>query len=324
MQRRQFMAGLGASAALGAAPFAFAQDYPSQVIRWIVPYPAGGGTDVLARTLAEAMRAPLGQQIVVDNRPGAATNIGADLTAKSKPDGHTFMSADNAVLAFNEHLFAKLPFQVEKDFSYIGAIGRFPLALVVHPDFPAKNFAEFLAYVKANPGKVNYASPGNGSPHHLAMEMFKNRTGSFLVHIPYRGAAPAMADVMGGQVPCMFLDLASGLSVMQSGKVRVLAIGSARRNALLPQVPTLAESGVKDGEVYAFQGLLGPAGLPAPVVARLNAELNKSFQTPAVQKRFADIGMEALPGTPAQFLQLARAESRRWGAVIRSAGVRLD
>jgi tripartite-type tricarboxylate transporter receptor subunit TctC len=321
MQRRQLLAALAATPF--AAPLAYAQG-SDQPIRWVVPYPAGGGTDVLARTLSEAMRGPLGQNIVVDNRPGAATNIGAELVARAKPDGLTILSADNAVLAFNEHLFGKLPFNPEKDFSYVGAIGRFPLALVVHPDFPAKTFAEFLAYVKANPGKVNYASPGNGSPHHLAMELFKNRTGSFLVHIPYRGAAPAMADVMGGQVPCMFLDLASGLSVMQSGKVRALAIGSSQRSPLLPGVPTLAEAGVKDSEVYAFQGILGPAGLPAPTVARLNGELNKSFQTAAVQKRFADIGMEALPGTPAQFLALARAESKRWGAVIQAAGIRLD
>jgi tripartite-type tricarboxylate transporter receptor subunit TctC len=234
------------------------------------------------------------------------------------------MSADNAVLAFNEYLFGKLPFNPEKDFSYIGAIGKFPLALVVHPDFPAKDFKAFLAYVKANPGKVNYASPGNGSPHHLAMEMFKNRTGTFVTHIPYRGAAPAMADVMGGQVPCMFLDLASGLPIMQGNKVRVLAIGSGARSKLLPDVPTLAEVGVPNTEVFAFQGILGPAGLPAPVIARLNAELNRAFSVPAVQKRFGDFGMEAMPGTPAQFAALSRAESKRWGPIIKSAGIKLD
>jgi tripartite-type tricarboxylate transporter receptor subunit TctC len=321
MQRRHLLAALAASPF--ALPLAHGQG-SAPPIRWVVPYPAGGGTDVLARTLSEAMREPLGQNIVIDNRPGASTNIGAEMVARSKPDGLTILSADNAVLAFNEHLFSKLPFQPDKDFSYIGAIGRFPLALVVHPDFPAKNFAEFLAHVKANPGQVNYASPGNGSPHHLAMELFKNRTGSFIVHIPYRGAAPAMADVMGGQVPCMFLDLASGLSVMQSGQVRVLALGAAQRSALLPDVPTLAQAGVKDSEVYAFQGILGPAGLPAPIVARLNAELNRAFQNATVQKRFSDIGMEALPGTPAEFLQLARQESKRWGSVIRRAGIRLD
>lgn len=325
MDRRTLLGTLASSAALAAAPFARAQAaYPDQIIKWIVPYPAGGGTDVIARTLAEAMRATLGQQIVIDNRPGASTNIGADLVAKSKPDGYTILSADNALLAFNEHLFTRLPFDPQKDFSYIGAIGKFPLALVVHPDFPAKDFKEFLAYVKANPGKVNYASPGNGSPHHLAMELFKNRTGTFITHIPYRGAAPAMADVMGGQVPCMFLDLASGLQIMKSGKVRVLAIGSGARSKLLPDVPTLAEVGVRDSEVFAFQGLLGPAGLPSAVVNKLNADLNKAFGTAAVQKRFDDIGMEAMPGTPEQFHALARAESRRWGPVIKAAGVKLD
>ena len=325
MDRRTLLAAFASSAAAAAAPWAHAQTgYPEQIIKWLVPYPAGGGTDVIARTLAEAMRQTLGQQIVIDNRPGAATNIGADLVAKSKPDGYTIMSADNAVLAFNEHLFSKLPFNPQKDFSYIGAIGKFPLALVVHPDFPAKDFKEFLAYVKANPGKVNYASPGNGSPHHLAMELFKNRTGTFITHIPYRGAAPAMADVMGGQVPCMFLDLASGLQIMQSRKVRVLAIGSGVRSKLLPDVPTLAEAGVRDSEVFAFQGILGPAGLPQNVVARLNTELNRAFGTAAVQKRFADIGMEAMPGTPEQFFALARAEAKRWGPVIKAAGVKLD
>ncbi|MES2250347.1 MAG: tripartite tricarboxylate transporter substrate binding protein [Pseudomonadota bacterium] len=324
MDRRTLLATLASGAAVAATPFAHAQDYPAQLIKWVVPYPAGGGTDVIARVLAEAMRQTLGQQIVVDNRPGASTNIGADLVAKSKPDGYTVLSADNAVLAFNEHLFTKLPFNPEKDFTYIGAIGKFPLALVVHPDFPAKTFKEFLAYVKANPGKVNYASPGNGSPHHLAMEMFKARTGTFITHIPYRGAAPAMADVMGGQVPCMFLDLASGLPIMQGNKVRVLAIGSGARSKRLPDVPTLAEVGVPNTEVFAFQGILGPAGLPAAVVNKLNSDLNKAFSTPAVQKRFDDFGMEAMPGTPAQFAALSRAESKRWGPIIKQAGIKLD
>ena len=324
MDRRTLLATLASGAAMAASPFARAQEYPAQLIKWVVSYPAGGGTDVIARVLAEAMRQTLGQQIVVDNRPGASTNIGADIVAKSKPDGYTIMSADNAVLAFNEHLFSKLPFSPEKDFTYIGAIGKFPLALVVHPDFPAKNFKEFLAYVKANPGKVNYASPGNGSPHHLAMEMFKVRTGTFITHIPYRGAAPAMADVMGGQVPCMFLDLASGLSIMQTNKVRVLAIGSGARSKPLPNVPTLAEVGVPNTEVFAFQGILGPANLPAAVVNKLNGDLNKAFSTPAVQKRFDDFGMEAMPGTPAQFAALSRAESKRWGPIIKQAGIKLD
>lgn len=325
MQRRQLLQNALALAGATAAPGAFAQsDYPNQPIRWVVPYPAGGGTDVLARTMAEALRGPLGQQIVVDNRPGASTNIGAQAVATAKPDGYTLMSADNALLAYNEHLFSKLPFHPDKDFTYIGGLSRFPLALVVHPGFEARTLKDFIAYARANPGKLNYASPGNGSPHHLAMEMFKNRTQTFLTHIPYRGAAPALQDVMGGQVPCMFLDLAAGLPIIQSGKVRALAIGSARRVAALPDVPTLAEAGVPNTEVYAFQGVLAPAGLPPALTTRLNAEINKALATPPVVKRMQDFGMEALPGTPEQFHTMARNEARRWGEIIKAAGVKLD
>ncbi len=322
MERRQLLA---AAAAAVAAPWARAESgYPSQPLRWVVPYPAGGGTDVLARTVAEAMRQTLGQQIVVDNRPGAATNIGGQLVATAKPDGYTVMSADNAILAYNEHLFSKLPFSPEKDFTYVGGISRFPLLLVVNPAFEAQTVKDFLAYARAHPGKLNYASPGNGSPHHLAMEMFKSRTKTFLTHIPYRGVAPALQDVMGGQVPCMFLDLAAGLPVIQSGKVRALAIGSARRVAALPHLPTLAEAGVADTEVFAFQGLLGPAGLPPAITQRLNADLNKALAAPAVAKRMQDFGMESLAGTPEQFHAMARAEATRWGLIIEAAGVRLD
>ena len=326
MQRRTLLSALAAAGATTAAPWALAQQaaWPDQPLRWVVPYPAGGGTDVLARTVAEAMRQTLGQQIIVDNRPGASTNIGGQAVATAKPDGYTFMSADNAILAYNEHLFTKLPFNPEKDFSYVGGISRFPLALVVHPSFEAKTVKEFLNYVRANPGKLNYASPGNGSPHHLAMEMFKHRTKSFITHIPYRGAAPALQDVMGGQVPCMFLDLAAGLPVITSGKVRALAIGSAKRVAALPDVPTLAEAGVPNTEVFAFQGILAPAGLPAAITTRLNAELNKALLNPAVVKRMNDFGMDALPGTPEQFRTMARAESKRWGEIIKAAGVKLD
>ena len=256
---------------------AFAQSYPAKPIRWVVPYPAGGGTDVLARTVAEAMRQTLGQQIIVDNRPGASTNIGGQAVATAKPDGYTFMSADNAILAYNEHLFTKLPFNPEKDFTYVGGISRFPLALVVHPSFEAKTVKEFLDYARANPGKLNYASPGNGSPHHLAMEMFKHRTKSFITHIPYRGAAPALQDVMGGQVPCMFLDLAAGLPVITSGKVRALAIGSAKRVAALPDVPTLAEAGVPNAEMLQWFAVLGPAKLPADITRRLNTAIAAIF-----------------------------------------------
>ncbi|WP_088138567.1 Bug family tripartite tricarboxylate transporter substrate binding protein [Achromobacter xylosoxidans] len=325
MDRRHFLEALAAAALVAVAPLARAQDgYPRQLIKWVVPYSAGGGTDILARALAEAMRAELGQQIIIDNRPGAATNIGAEYVARAKPDGYTVLSAGSGVLAFNEHLFRKLPFSPENDFSYIGAIGRFPLVLVANPAFPAADFQAFLARVQAEPGQVNYASPGNGSSHHLAMELFQSRTGTRLTHVPYRGAAQAMQDVIGGQVPVMFLDLASGAGIIKAGKVRPLAIGSQVRSALLPEVPTLAELGVADAEVFAFQGLLGPAGLPAPVVARLNQALNAALSKPEVFKLFTEFGFEPLPGTPEAFKTLARAESARWGEVIRANKIVLD
>jgi tripartite-type tricarboxylate transporter receptor subunit TctC len=318
--RRHFLAA-ATGAALWPALQARAQ---ASTLRWVVPYPPGGGTDVLGRTLAESMRGPLGTTIVVENKPGASTNIAAQEVARAAPDGHTVLQADNALLAFNEHLFTKLPLNPDKDFSYIGGIARFALALVVHPQFPAKDFNQFLAYLHANPGKVSYASPGNGSPHHLAMEMFKNRSNTYLVHIPYRGAAPAMQDVMAGQVPVMFLDLAAGLPAMQSGKLRVLAYGGTARTPLLPGVPTLIEEKLSDVEVFAFQGLLGPAGMPAAVVQRLNGALNHALADTAVLKRFLDLGMETMPGTPQQFQAFARREANRWGPIIHENGISLS
>lgn len=316
-----FTAGL----AIAAAGHAAAQSaYPNQPIRLIVPYAAGGGTDNLARTLAEAMQPSLGQPLVVDNRPGASTNIGVSVMMQSKPDGYTIMQAENAALLFNEYMFVKLPYRPASDFTYIGTIGRFPVALVVHPDFPAKTVAEFVSYVKAHPDSVSYASPGSGSPHHMAMELFKQKAGLSIQHVPYKGAAPAMNDIMGGQVQTMMLDLASGLPIIRSGKVRVLAIALPQRARALPDVPTFTELGFKDVNAYAFHGLIGPAGMPQDVVNRLNGELNKAMQAPKVVKLFSDFGFEALPGTPQDFYKLARAESVRWGQVIKTSGVQLD
>jgi len=325
MNRRSLITSVASAYALSLSPRLWAQQaWPAQPIRWIVPYPAGGGTDVLARALAGSMRETLGQPLIIDNRPGASTNIGAELTARAKADGYTIMSGDNAALFFNEFLFAKLTYKPDEDFTYIGAIGRFPMALVVHPDFAARSISDLLALAKKDPGKINYASPGNGSPHHLAMELFKSRTGTDLTHVPYRGAAPAMQDLMGGQVPCMFLDLASGLPNIQANRLRVLAIGSPERSQLLPDVPTLAEAGIKDSEVFAFQGLLGPANMPPEVVAKLTDALNKALASESVVKRFTDFGLEIQSGTGETFRQAARREAKRWGPIIQSTGMRLD
>jgi len=311
-------------AAIAAVP-AYAQaDYPNQPIKWIVPYPAGGGTDIFARTLADSMKNTLNQPLLIDNKPGASTNIGAEYVTQSKPDGYTIMSGDNASMAFNEHLFKKLPYNPAKDFTYIGAIGRWPLVLVVNPAMPVKTVKEFIAYVNANPGKVDYASPGNGSPHHMGMEIFKQRTGLKLTHIPYKGAAPALQDLVGGQVPCMFLDLATGLGLMKAGKVRMLAIAAPKRVAIFPDVPTMAEAGVSDMEAYAFQGLLGPAGLPPAVVGKLNTALNTALKDPVVVAKFTDFGTEITGGTPDAFFKYARSEAERWGKVIKLTGIQLD
>jgi len=307
-----------------SAPVRAQQDYPNQPIKWVVPYPAGGGTDIFARTLADSMKTTLGQQLIVDNKPGASTNIGAEYTAHSKPDGYTIMSGDNAAMAFNEHLFKKLPYNPSKDFTYIGSIGRWPLVLVVNPNVPVKTVKEFIDYVNANPGKVDYASPGNGSPHHMGMEIFKQRTGIKVQHIPYKGAAPALQDLVGGQVPAMFLDMASGLGLMKAGKVRMLAIAAPKRAAIFPDVPTMAEAGVKDMEAYAFQGLLGPAGLPPAIVTKLNTALNAALKDPVVVGKFNDFGTEIQGGTPDAFFKYARGEAGRWGPVIKNSGIQLD
>lgn len=323
MQRRSFSGLLAAG--LAAPGAAFAQDaYPSQPIRWILGYPAGGGSDITARTLSDSMRATLGQPLLIDNRPGAATNIAGDLTAKSRPDGYTIMSVDPAICSFNEHLFSKLPFDPAKDFTYIGGIGVLPLMVVVHPDFPARTMREWLAYVKAHPGKVDYASVGNGSPHHLTMEMLKHQNNLFMTHIPYRGGAPALQDLMGGQVKCMVLDMAGGVQAIRAGKVRALAISTPKRSALLPDVPTFMEAGLPNSEVQGMQGLAGPAGMPAPVVAKLSHALSTALKDPAVLRRLQEIGLEPTPLTGEQFTAHVRSEARRWGPIIKAAGVKLD
>jgi len=243
--RRRLLAIAALSLPLAAAAF------PDKTIEWVVPYPAGGGSDVVARTLAEPMGKLLGQTIVVNNKPGAATNIGADYAAKAKPDGHVMLTADTATLAANPFLYAKLPYDVEKDFAPVGLMARFPMLLVVNASVPVKTLAEFTAWAKAQPGGINYATPGAGSPHHLATELFRERSGLKLTHVPYRGAAPAVQDVIGGQVPFMFADTASAYPHILSGKLRAIGVASPKRVASFDTVPTLAEQGLKDFEAYA-------------------------------------------------------------------------
>jgi len=323
-----------AALALGAAALvlpgtagAAADNWPAQPLRWVVPYPAGGGTDVVARTLGQAIAPALGQPVVVDNRPGAATIVGADAVAHSKPDGYTLLTADTATLAANPSLYKKLPYNAEKDFVHVGMVARFPLVLVAAPGFPARTLKEVVAYAQQHPGKVNFASPGSGSPHHLAMELFMDQTHTKMTHVPYKGAAPAVQDLLAGQVDLMFVDLASGQQNVMAGKLRPLAAATPRRLSVLPNVPTVGESGVPalaDFQAYAWQGVVVPAGTPRPVVARLNAELVKALKTPEVQKRFEGIGVEPVSSTPEEFAQYAHAEAERWGKLIKAKGITVD
>jgi tripartite-type tricarboxylate transporter receptor subunit TctC len=313
--------GLAALALLPA--LAFAQD-SSRPIEWVLGYAAGGGSDVVARVVAEQMQQSLKRVILVNNKPGAATNIAADYVAKSKDFGNIMLTADFATLAANPSLFAKLPYNPEKDFAPVGLLARFPLLLVVAPNVPVKNYKEFVAWAKAQPGGVNYASAGPGSPHHLAGEMFREKSGLKLIHVPYRGAAPAVQDLMGGQVPFGLMDSASVQQYLTGGKLRAIGVASAKRLATFPEIPTLAEQGLTGFEAYAWQGLVVPAGTPAPYVATLSKALQDALNSTSVKARFQTLSLEALPGTPEQMATYAKSERERWGKLIRDNGIKLD
>ncbi len=309
-------------ATIAATPvLASAQDKP---LEWVVGYAAGGGSDVVARTVAEQMGKTLGRTIVVNNKPGAATNIAADYTAKSKDYGNIMFTADFATLAANPALFSKLPYDAEKDFKPVGMLARFPLLVVVAPNVPVKNWKEFVAWAKAQPQGVNYASAGAGSPHHLAGELLREQSGLNLTHVPYRGAAPAVQDLMGGQIAMGMIDTAAAQQYVASGKLRAVAVASPARIKSLPDVPTLAEQGLKDFEAYAWQGVVVPSGTSADATAKLGQALQAALASSAVKTRFETLGLEPMPGTPEQMASFVRNERERWGKLIRANNIRLD
>jgi tripartite-type tricarboxylate transporter receptor subunit TctC len=320
--RRRALALCATAALLFAAPLARAQD--GKNLEWVLGYAAGGGSDVVARTVAEAMSKALNRTIIVVNKPGAATNIAADYVAKSKDYGNVMLTADFATLAANPALFAKLPYNPEKDFVPVGLLARFPMLLVVAPNVPAKDLKEFSAWAKSNPAGVNYASAGAGSPHHLAGELLRDRTGLAMTHVPYRGAAPAVQDLLGGQVPFGFMDTASVQSHIASGKLRAIGVASPQRLAGFPDVPTLAEQGLPGFEAYAWQGLVVPTGTSAQTVTALSAALQAALDSASVKARFQSLSLEALPGTPEQMATYAHSERERWGKLIRDKGIKLD
>ncbi|SEA86438.1 tripartite tricarboxylate transporter substrate binding protein [Variovorax sp. YR216] len=300
---------------------AFAQD--SRPIEWVVGYAAGGGSDVVARTVADAMSKSMSQPIVINNKPGAATNIAAGYVSNSKDYGHVMLSADFATLAVNPWLFAKLPYDPVKDFQPVGMLARFPMLLVISPTVPAKNLTEFLAWAKTN-GPVTYASAGVGSPHHLAAELFRERTGLSLQHAPYRGAAPAVQDLLGGQIPFGFIDTASVQQYIASGKLRAIGVASPARLATMPDVPTISEQGVKDFTAFAWQGLVVPTGTSPEVISKLSKALQEALNSSQVKARFQTLALEGMPGTPQQMTAYVDAERERWGKVIKANSIRLD
>ncbi|MGD9833972.1 MAG: Bug family tripartite tricarboxylate transporter substrate binding protein [Piscinibacter sp.] len=317
LTRRTF----GAFALAALAPLAAqAQAWPSKPIRWVVAYPAGGGSDFLARQLAPQLGWQLGQTIVIDNRPGAAGIIGTDNAAKSPADGYTIVTGDNGAMVFHEAMYKKIPYS-PTDLAPVGFMARFPLIVAVNPSAGFSDARQWLDALKKNPGKFSYASPGIGSPHHLAMELLKSRTQTFVVHVPYRGTAMAVQDVIAGQVPMMVLDTAAGLPQIRSGKVKALAVMSKKRIASLPDVPTLDELGVKDFEVTAWQGLFVPKGTPADIVARLTAEMNKAITTPEVKSKLEDFGLEVLPSDGPALASFIQKETTFWHALIKERGL---
>ena len=307
-----------------AAATAFAQPYPSKPIHLIVPFPPGGGNDTVARALAQQLGPDLGQPVVIDNRPGAGGSVGAELAARAPADGYTLFLAGVGSHAVNPNLHAKLPYDAVKDFAPITLVASAPSVLVVNPGVPARTIDEFTAFARANPGKLNYASNGNGSAAQLAAAMYESMAGVKMVHVPYKGIAPAMTDLMSGEVQLMFGTIVALVPHIQSGKLRALAVTSTKRSALLPEVPTLAESGLPEYQAGSWYGILAPAGTPREVIERLHGAIVKALRQPEVAKRLAAEGAEVIGSTPDEFGAHLKAEIARVGKVVRAAGIRIE
>jgi tripartite-type tricarboxylate transporter receptor subunit TctC len=297
-----------------------AQDYPTKPIRMVVPYPPAGGTDIVARIVVEQLSLAIGGTIIIDNRGGAAGNIGTDLVAKAPPDGYTVLLTLSSH-TINPKLFDKLPFDVEKDFAPVGLVATLPQILVANPDVPANNVPELIALLKRDPGKMNFASVGTGSPGHIAGELFKLRTATNMVHVPYKGGGPAVTDTLGGQVQLLFVSMPAAWQYVKAGRLKALAVTSDKRSVVAPDVPTLAEAGVADCVVNSWYGILLPAKTPPAIIAKWNAALNKVLQMPEIREKLLAQGTEATATTPAEFDALIRDELKKWEYVIHEAKI---
>ncbi len=309
---------------VGFCASALAQDYPSKPLRFIAPNLPGGPTDILARLIAQKLAESLGQPVVVENRAGAAGNIGTEVAAKSPPDGYTLLSGNVATFGANVSLYKRLGFDPIKDFAPVVLVATQPNILVVHPSLPVNSVKELIALAKARPGQLNYAGSGMGAVAHLAAELFKTMTGTYIVHISYKSAGPALIDLISGQNQLMFATSLSVMPHIKSNRVRALAVTTPKRSRFMPELPTIAEGGVPGFEATTWHGVLVPAGTPAPIVDRLNTEINRMLQLPDVRERLAALGGEIVGGTPREFADHIQREIPRWAKVIKAAGIRLD
>lgn len=322
--RRTALGALVAAAGLLPMAQAQAQAYPTKPVKVIVTFPPGGVADVLARLVAAPLQDALGQPVVVENRAGSGGNIGGDVVAKSAADGYTLLMSSGGLVSVNPHIYAKMPFDPTKDITPVASVARVAVFLVTRNNLPVNNAQELLAYMKANPGKLSYGSPGNGSSPHLAGEMFKSMTNTFAVHVPYRGAAPALNDLLAGQIDYTF-DPGIGLTHVRAGRLKLLAVGSPQRSGLFPDTPTVDQAtSLKGFDADSYFGFYAPAGTPAAVITRLNTEINKILNTQATKDRIAALGGEAAPMSPQAFAAKAAEDSKRFGALIRERGIKGD
>ena len=307
-----------------SGPVAHAQTWPTKPIHWIVPFAPGGTTDILARTVGEKLSASLGVPVIVENKPGAGGAVGATYTAKAPPDGYTIMGGTISTHAINASLYKDLPYDPVKDFVPITLIARVPNMLVVNPSIPAKNVAELIALLKKNPGKYTFASSGNGTSQHLSGELFKSMAGVDMQHIPYKGSPPALQDVVGGQVTMTFDNITTAWPLAKNGNLRALAVTTARRSAIAPDVPTMAESGLPGYEIGSWQGAFAPAGTPPEIVKRLNAEIVRILNLPEVKEKLLGLGADPVGNTPEQFAALVKSEVVKWADVVKTSGAKVD
>ncbi len=309
------------SCLMAVAGTAAAQVYPAKPIRIIVPFAPGGATDVLARTMGQKMTEAWGQQVVIDNRTGAGGNIGADAVAKAVPDGYTLLMGAIGTNAVNAFVYPKMPYDTEKDFAPITQVARVPMLLIVHPSVPVKTVKDLIALARARPNELNYASGGIGASQHLAGELFKNMTGVKMVHVAYKGASASVNDMIAGQTQLTFGDMVAFFPHAKARRVRPVAVTTAHRSAAVPELPTIAESGVPGYEATAWYGMFAPAGTPPDIIGKLNAEAVRILRTPDVAERVANLGAEPVASSPAEYAAFLKAEMTRWSKVVRAAGI---